>query len=185
MSNALSPRRPRQWIGFFVVLTVLAAIAVVVPLVYNLNVQLRPEQLLQARQRWREHEVQNYDLEYIVKLQNQTVQEDRTCLIRVRSRQVVLIVENGEVIYLNPSLAGIAGLGVPALSQATPEKYVVAALFNEIEAALHRDESSGRRNFVSAQFDPKDGHPQHYVHRDRSSKERVEWHIRFTKMNEG
>ena len=55
-------RRWRRWVPFFLVLVALGAVAVVVPIVYNLRLQLRPEQLEQARQRWREQGPPDYDL---------------------------------------------------------------------------------------------------------------------------
>jgi hypothetical protein len=84
------------------------------------------------------------------------------------------------VVYLDPALIAVAGFGVPALSSVNPRQFGVPALFDEIEAVLRDDEASGRRNFATAQFDPKDGHPFHYVHRVRGAKERVEWNIKFS-----
>lgn len=181
MSTVLPPRRSRRWIGFFIVLAVLAGVAVSVPLIYNLSIQLRPEQLAEARRRWLEHATPNYDLECLIRTTSGTQQEERTYLVQVRGGRVVLVVDNGEAVYLNPSLAGVAGLGVLALSE-DPRHFGVTALFDEIEAALRKDEKEGRRSFASAQFDPRDGHPFHYVHRVRSTKERVEWNIKMTRF---
>jgi hypothetical protein len=180
MPTAPHSRRSRRWIGFFIVLAMLAAVAIIVPLVYNLSIQLRPEQLVEARRRWQESGVPNYDLEYLVRTKHSGQEEESAYLVQVRSGQVVLVVCNSAVVYLDPSLALVAGLGAPALSPENPRRFGVPALFDEIEAALRADESSGRRNFATAQFDPTDGHPFHYVHRTRGTKERVEWNIRFS-----
>lgn len=163
------------------ILAVLAGVAISVPLIYNLSIQLRPEQLAEARQRWQQHALPYYDLECLIRTTNDGQQEERAYLVQVRGGRVVLIVDNGEVVYLDASLTGVAGLGVPALSSEDPRRYGVPALFDEIEAALHQDELAGRRNFATAQFDPQDGHPFHYVHRVRSAKERVEWNIKMTR----
>ncbi len=48
-----------------------------------------------------------------------------------------------------------------------------------MEEALRHDEASGGRNYITAKFDPADGHPQHYVRRIRGTKERVEWFVRL------
>jgi hypothetical protein len=183
MTAALSPRRPRRWIGFFIILALLAGVAIVVPLVYNLSIQLRPEQLAEARQRWQEQAPDDYDLEYLIRTMHLDQEEERVYLVQVRGGRVVLVVCNRDVVYLDPSLALAAGLGVLALSSENPTRYGVPALFDAIEATLHQDESTGRRNFATAQFDPKDGHPFHYVHRIRGAKERVEWNIKMTRLS--
>ena len=172
--------RSRRWIGFFVVLAVLASFAIIVPLAFNLSIQLSSEQLTEAQQRWQETGISNYDLEYLIKTTHSDNEEERAYLVQVRDRQVVLVVCDSELVYLDPSLALVAGLGVPALSLDDPKRFGIPALFAEIEAALRQDESSGRRNLASAQFDLKDGHPFHYVHRVRGTKERIEWNIKFS-----
>ncbi len=181
MPAASSPRRSRRWIGFFVALAGLAVIAISVPIVYNLSIQLRPEQLAEARQRWNETDLPNYDLEYLVKTTQSNLEEERAYLVEVRGGQVILVVCNRDVVYLAPWLALISGPGAPALASEDPRQFGVPALFDEMEAAFRRDESSGQRNFATAQFDPKDGHPFHYVHRVRGTKERVEWNIKLTR----
>jgi hypothetical protein len=173
----------RRWIGFFLVLAGLAAVAIIVPLFYNLSIQLRPGQLVEARRRWQENAPLNYDLEYLIRTTHSGQDEERAYLVQVRGGQVVLVVCNSEVVYLDPSLALIAGLGVSVLSSEDPKQFGVPALFDEIEAALLRNELSGRRNFATAQFDSKDGHPFHYVHRVRGAKERVEWNIKMTRFS--
>jgi hypothetical protein len=181
---ALSPRRPRRWIGFFVVLAVLGATAMIVPLVYNLSIQLRPEQLADARRRWEENAPANYDLKYLVerKHETETEPEKSEYLAKVRNGRVVLVMDTGEVLYLDPSLAIVAGPGVLALSSEAARNYGMPALFDEIEAALRRDEIEGRKNYTQAQFDPKDGHPLHYIHSTLGTKERVEWHVKMTRL---
>jgi hypothetical protein len=183
MTVDLSPRRPRRWMAFFGILAVLASVAIVVPLVYNLSIQLRPEQLAEARQRWQAEAPLNYDLEYLVRTTRADHGEERAYLVQVREGRVVLVVSNSDLFYLDPSLAGAAGLGVLALSSPNPNQYGVPALFDVIETTLHKDESTGQHNFATAQFDPNDGHPFHYVHRIRGTKERVEWTIKMTRFS--
>lgn len=180
MPTSSHSRRSRRWIGFFIVLAGLAAIAIIVPLVYNLSIQLRPAQLVEARRLWQENAPPNYDLEYLVRTTHSEQGEERAYLVQVRGGRVILVVCNSDVVYLDPSLALVAGLVVPALSAEDPKDFAVPTLFDKIEAALRQDELSGRRTFATAQFDPKDGHPFHYVHRVRGTKERVEWNIKFS-----
>ncbi len=180
MPAAPHSRRSRRWVGFFVVLTILAVFAMIVPLAFNLFIQLRSEQLSEARKRWQENATSNYDLEYLVKTTHGNQEEERAYLVQVRGGQAVLVVCDSDVVYIDPSLALVVGLGVPALSPGDPGQFGIPSLFAEIEATLRQDESSGRRNFATAQFDPKDGHPFHYVHRVRGTKERIEWNIKFS-----
>ncbi len=180
MSVPSHSRHSRHWIGFFVVLAVLAIVAIILPLAFNLSIQLRPDQLLSARERWEENGTANYDLEYLVKTTHSNEEEERAYLAQVRGGHVVLVVCDGEVVYLETSIALVAGPGVSALSSDDPRQFGIPALFAEIEATMRQDESSSRRNFATAQFDARDGHPFHYVHRVRGTKERIEWNIKFS-----
>jgi hypothetical protein len=183
MTATVPHRRSRRWIGFFVVLAVLGATAMIVPLVYNLSIQLRPEQLAEARQRWRENGPADYDLAYLVKSEQGGVEAmDRQYFVQVRGGRVVLAVDTGEVVYLDPSLAVVAGPAMLGLSSEDPGRYGVPALFDDIEEALHQRTAGERRDYVRADFDPNDGHPYHYVHHVRGTKERVEWDVKLTRV---
>jgi len=177
-------RRPRRWIGFFVVLAAMSAGAIVTNLVYNLSIQLRPEQLGEAQRRWQENAAADYDLEYLVEVTSEAEAEPdkREYMVKVREGRVVLVVDSDEVVYLEPSLAALAGPAALGISSAEPSRYGVAALLEQIETALHQDETAGRRNFVTAKFDTKDGHPFHYVRRVRGTKDRVEWNVKLTRV---
>lgn len=181
MTASLPHRRSRRWIGFFVVLAVLGATAMIVPFVYNLSIQLKPEQLADARRHWREQGPSNYDLEYLVNRKHGEQKEERAYLVLVRDGRVVVVVDSGDMVYLDPSLAAIAGPGVLAASSEDAEHYGVPALFDQIEAELRQDEMDQGRNFISAQFDPQDGHPYNY-RRSRGRHERVEWNIKLTRV---
>jgi hypothetical protein len=182
-----SPHRSRRWIGFFVVLALLSVSAIVLNLVYNLSIQLRPEQLSDAQRRWQENKPDNYDLKYLVEITRgtETEPEKDACLVNVRGGQVVFVVDNDEVVYLAPSLALVAGPASLGVSAADPRRYDVPALFEQMEAARRQDEAAGRRSFATAQFDPQNGHPFHYVHRVRGTKDRIEWNIKLTRVTAG
>jgi hypothetical protein len=179
-----SPHRSRRWIGFFVVLALLSVSAIVLNLVYNLSIQLRPEQLSDAQRRWQENKPDNYDLKYLVEITRgtETEPEKDACLVNVRGGQVVFVVDNDEVVYLAPSLALVAGPASLGVSAADPRRYDVPALFEQIETALRQDEAAGRRSFATARFDAKAGYPFHYIHRVRGTKERVEWNATLTRV---
>jgi hypothetical protein len=187
MTFPSSRHRSRRWIVFFVVLALLSLAAIVINLVYNLSIQLQPEQLIDARRRWQENKPKDYDLRYLVEVTHEAEAEPEkfACLVKVRGGQVVLIMDNDEVVYVEPALAVAAGPAVLGISTADPRRYGVPALFEQIEAARRQDEKAGRRNFATAQFDPKDGHPFHYVHRVRGTKERIEWNVQLTRVPAG
>ncbi len=175
--------RSRRWIGFFVVLSLLALTAIIVPIVYNLSIQLRPEQLADAKRRWHENAPADYDLEYLVKSDDEgSGTPEIRYLMQVRDGRVVLIMEGDEVLYVEPALAAVAGSPALALSSVDPHDYGVPALLAQIEAALRQADTAARRDFVKADFDPHDGHPYHFIHRVRGTKERVEWFVKLTRL---
>ena len=180
----MNPPRSKRWIGFFIVLSLLAITAIVVPLVYNLSIQLRPEQLAEAQQRWKENKPADYDLEYLVKSDDEGSEtREIRYLVQVRAGRVVLIMEGDEVLYLEPSLAAVMGSGVFSLSSEEPRRYGVQALFAQIEEAMRQADTAARRDFVKADFDPHDGHPSHFIHRVRGTKQRVEWFVKLTRLS--
>ena len=105
-------------------------------------------------------------------------------MLQVRDGRTVLVLDSSELVSLDPALAILAGSGLLALSSKSPSQYGVEALFEQIEAALKQDETSGRRNFTSAQFDPVDGHPIHFRRSVSGTKEGVEWNVKIMRFPE-
>lgn len=181
--TAAPPRgRNRRWIWFFAVLAALGAAAVVIPVVYNLRQQLRPEQLAEARERWRQFGTGDYDLAFEVRYDTDPRPDEHQA--QVRGGEVVSWVINGEKQIHTP---GARPLENPAGSDdATLEVWRrpdVEGIFNMIEKWLQEDATStGRRNFATASFDPRDGHPFHYVHRVAGTGQRQEWNIKLTRV---
>jgi hypothetical protein len=60
----------------------------------------------------------------------------------------------------------------------------VEALFRQMESLLAGDTAEGRRNYATADFDPVDGHPTHYVHRVRGTSRRLEWNVQLTRVSQ-
>jgi hypothetical protein len=165
-----SPRVP-PWVPFFAALAVLGAAAVTIPIVYNLGRLLRPEQVAEARRRWREHGPRDYDLKLRVHTTRGGGQDEDEYFVAVRGGRVAFAGSNDEALYVDPALAAFAGAGVLTLPPEDLSRYGVEALFDQMAGALR----PGGRDYATADFDSGDGHPTHYVHRVRGTRERVEW----------
>jgi hypothetical protein len=179
MSTAVPRRRSRRWIVYFVVLAALGVAAIVTPLIYNMSVQLRPEQLADARRRWRDNSPANYDLECLINNRRGGQEGKSQYRAQVRGGHVVAVVVDGELVYVEASLASVAGCAAFALSEDTPERYDMAALFDEMESALRQSAAAERRWYLKADFEA-DGHPSHYVSYVPSTKDRIEWFVKLS-----
>src|SRR5258708_6493347 len=76
--------RSRAWIWFFVALAAMGAAAVTLPVVYNLSIQLRPEELAAARECWKANGPRDYDLQYQEKITASGVQTESNWFVEVR-----------------------------------------------------------------------------------------------------
>ncbi len=179
--NARSPKR-NLWVWYFLILAVLGSIAVVVPLVYNLSLQLKLEDVLAARKLWQANKPENYDLEVMVR---ENEGETDEYFVKVRRGRVTSIIGKAEgIIQLDETALLALGAGItarPSVPIANLPPHTIDALFDTIEADLKRDATlPGRRNYATASFDSRDGHPHRYVHRRSDTKERVEWIVKLT-----
>ena len=159
--------RSRAWVWFFVFLTAMATAAVTLPIVYNLSIQLRPEELAAARARWKASGSLNYDLQYQEKI-TQNGDSDAEWTVKVRDGKVTAVACNGE-----------------SLAAADYANLTVEGQFTEIEKGLQLDLAAGaRKNYATAAFDLGDGHPTHYVRRVRGTGDRLEWNVNLRRPGE-
>jgi hypothetical protein len=157
--------RSRRWLAFFAVLAVLGLVAIIVPLVVNLRLQLTPEQIAEARQRWRDNAPASYELIYRVQTETAGQTSEDQYLVQVRDHRPVRVEVNGEKIPLHAAARrGVQGL------------------FDEMERRLQDDRASGEHNYARATFDPTDGHPTHYVYSSRRARTRIEWDLKLTRQ---
>jgi len=165
--NRLRPR-PRAWVWFFVLLAAMCAAAVTLPIVYNLSLQLRPEELAAARARWKASGPRDYDLQYQEKITQNGEQGETEWDVQVRDGKVAAVTCDGA-----------------ALPAAEYPNLTVEGQFAEIEKGLELDLAAGaRKNYATAAFDLGDGHPTHYVRRVRGTGDRLEWNVNLKKPGE-
>jgi hypothetical protein len=174
-----TPRRGsrRSW-PFFLVLTILAVTGSVLPALYNLNQQLRPEAYEMARSRWEENGPHDYDLEYTVAYNRDPVPERNVVL--VRDRRVLFAERDGEVIALDRAFGALLGplVGVPWAEPGQPP-LLVEGIFERIAAVLRTQPAERRNDLVVAVFDPRDGHPRRFLYRKSGTDTREEWIVRL------
>lgn len=148
--------KPRRWFWYFAALMVLATLAAITPLYFNVRMQLTPERVAAACQRWREHGPRDYDLDYVERVDTEARGDE--FVVQVRDGKVTAARRNGE--------------------PTTDPVMTVDTMLDFIESALAADQAAGRSNYTVADFDRTDGHPVRYVHRARGTHERLEWRVR-------
>lgn len=154
-----APVRSRQWIWFFVVLGLFGLAAMVIPVIVNLQRQLKPEELAENRRLWQERGPQDYDLDYSITTPNSR----DTYRVQVR---------RGRVIFAEPDNRPLA------IKQSY---YGMPALFDYLEEFLEQDRQPGRpRSYNRADFDPEDGHLLRYVRRVMGTRDQLEINVKLT-----
>jgi hypothetical protein len=177
--------RNQGWIGFFVILAALGTAAVVIPIVYNLGLQLKWDALEQAHARWRANGPADYELDYQERHTHNGASDETAYRVSVRNRRVTAVACNGELTFLGS--AGPA-LGLGPWTYDLPGKCGardVDEMFDHIESQMQQDLDHSQRPYATADFDPKDGHPRRYVRRIRGGAERLEWTVKLIKNDPG
>jgi hypothetical protein len=163
-SSAARKRRNRGWIWFFVILAVLTITATAILWLYNLNQQLKPEQLAAARKLWQEKGPRDYTLTLTKEGSAQG-----TYLVSVRHGVVASVLEQRVV----KEGGKVKTAGIP-LEARLFSYYDMDALFDDLQRFLEikADPRKGRV-FLRAHFDPDDGHIQEYVFSNSTDRQRV------------
>jgi hypothetical protein len=158
------PRKSRGWIWYFVILAILAAAAVTVMIVYNLQQQLKPEQLGAARELWAREGPADYDLDF-----TESGNVANSYRVEVRGGKVLAATCDGRP--LEPRLYRYND---------------VPGLFDQVEGFLERDRQPHQpRTFTKAVFDARDGHLVRYIRRVMGTTQRLEINVRFRAVEKG
>jgi hypothetical protein len=166
--------RSRRWVWYFVFLAVMGSAAITTPIVYNLSVQLRPEQVAAARDRWRAAGPRDYDLQFTQKTTRDGASEESEWKVKVRRGEVAEVWCDGQTLFPDKNTATP---GEAVLYERLRE-VTVEGMFDRMEADLEKDKAEGQsRNYTMAVFDARDGHPFRYIRRVKSAGERLEWNF--------
>jgi hypothetical protein len=173
-----SPSRKTGWIWFFLFLALMGGLAIAIPLVYNVQQQLRPEQLSAARRLWQEKAPADYDLEYQVRRQSDEDSEKQ----EPEFENYHMEVRNGRIVSI---LNKVTGDVLTSKELIVTKDFFTDGLFDLMELNLEADsKSTGIRNFSHAQFDKSDGHPTIYVHRIMGSRQRLQIIVQLTRVED-
>jgi hypothetical protein len=181
----------RNWIVFFLMLAFLAGLGIVVPLWYNLSLQLKAPELEAARQLWQAAGPADYDLEYMSKIDKDEGVEYR---VAVRDhRAEFLATRKGDVLELSQDLHDALGMvvGCPVANCAPKvvpaddlsRRESIDAFFSLLESKMRDDVAVGGRNYATATFDSNLGYPLRYIHRVRGSQQRIELNVHLLPAN--
>ncbi len=150
------PRRSRTWIWYFVILTVLAIVAVAILIRYNQGQQLTRQQLDQARALWRQKGPGDYDLDY-----TKAAAATERYRVQVRHGKVVSALRDGQ-----------------PMEERLYVFYDMPGLFDALDGFLREDAHPGSpRTYMVATFDARDGHLIKLVRRVMGTDQRLEINV--------
>ena len=161
-ASARPPRNNWGWISFFVFVTVASIGVAVFMILFNLSIQLTPEQLDAARKRWKEKAIKNYDMVYAEK--HSPDDKVTTFVVRVRGGEVTEVRMNGK-----PLVKSAEQVDDPRIFRS------MDALFRDMDRFMTIDtKKDAPKVYVTATFEVETGAMRRYVRRVMRSTERVE-----------
>lgn len=170
--EAFPPRKNWGWIGYFAFLLIASVGVAGFMIWFNLNIQLKPEDLEAAQALWKEKGPKNYDMIFRKKL-GISAQED-VFAVKVRNGKVESVRMNGEPLK-------------PSEDQKPDEDpriyYSMDALFQFLVVFMERDQRNKEgKVYCVGNFDAKNGAIQRYIRYDMKTKDRVEMNITLTPL---
>jgi hypothetical protein len=168
----MSARREKNylWVCFFVFI-ILASVGVACFMIwFNNRMQLKPEQLEAARQRWKQDGPGDYRLTISKRINEQDLVE--TFVVTVRDRKVIDVRLNGERLRDEDNQPFPPG-------HERLQYYSMEYLMRDIEVFLDQDAKAGVKNYNVAIFDEKTGGLRKYVRRVMGTRQRVEEDVKI------
>jgi hypothetical protein len=170
----MPPSPPRKknyaWVWFFVFVVVASIAMAGFMIVFNLRLQLKPEQLADAMARWQEHGPADYVMTYTKQLKvNENTIAD-TFVVKVRAKKVFEVRMNGEPLR--------DADGVPIVDERL-QYHSMDSLLRYIERFLELDAKAGQKNYNLAIFDEQTGALRKYVRSDKHTRQHVDEEVKI------
>jgi hypothetical protein len=170
MSDALPSPVPIKkdnygWLVFFIFLVVASALAAGIMIGFNRMIQLTPEMLETAMQRWKQKGPRNYRMVYTKQLNEE--QRVTKFVVTVRAGKVEEVLMNGKPLEPDPE------------THHDPRIYhSMNQLFNDIDRFMNIDARPNQpKVFVTADFDEQTGALRRYVRRVMGTTQRIELRV--------
>jgi hypothetical protein len=163
--SAPTPRNKYGWVLYFAFLVIASVTVTVGMIAYNLSIQLKPGELEQAHQRWKEKGPTDYDLIY-----TQSLNDDPAVtkfVVKVRDRKITETLVNGKKADIKPDEP--QRYGDVQLGQSMDGLFGAAQHFMEID-----QQPDAEKVYVTALFDPNTGALLRYVRRVMRTTVRIE-----------
>jgi len=150
---------------WFFVFIVVASVGVAGFMIwFNRSLQLKPEQLEAAMQRWEEHGPSNYLMTFTKRINRG---EPDTFVVKVRARKVVEVRMNGKPLR-NEDTEQPFPAGHDQL-----QYYSMDRLLRDIERFIQQDARDGKKIYNVATFDKDTGALETYTRSDSVSRQHV------------
>jgi hypothetical protein len=163
------PEKNYLWIYYFVFLVIASVAAAVFMILYNLSIQLKPEELEAAQKLWQEIGPKSYDMVYTEEINSD--KRKTIFAVKVRAGKVTEVLMNGKPLEPTKEDGEVHD----------PRPYhSMDAKFREIIRFMDLDQKKDApKVYVTANFDPKDGHIERYVRNVMGTTQRVELNIKL------
>ena len=159
------PTKNHAWIYFFVFIIVASVGVAGFMIAFNLWIQLKPDQLEEARKLWQEKGPKSYNMVYTKRL-NDDAKVDKF-EVEVRGNEVKKVLMNGRPLQKEKD------------EDEDPRiHHSMERLFRDIERFMELDKKpEAKKVYVTAIFDDQNGGLRRYIRRVMGTTLRIEMHI--------
>ncbi|MEY4395102.1 MAG: hypothetical protein RL595_2351 [Planctomycetota bacterium] len=146
---------------FFFTLMIAGACAVTIPWIYNSSILLKPQQIREASEKWKQQGPASYKLEFLETSQQPDYRKDM--VVHVVMGKVETVLENARFTEPNQS-------------------FTVDSILSRMQQMIEKETQQGGSFFATASFSGKDGHPTRFVL--RRGRKRFELVIKLLPLGE-